>query len=332
MNRNRIFFSFASVLGIIAVFIMLSPSLVAPDLLEPERIDSLYLEYQRRQAFMDQEENFDSMDSTIFFNPGDLKIPFKDFDVRTADKLLLRGWYMQSDDSAANTLLILHDWNESKIQKLNFAKQMFDRGFNVCLIDLRAHGNSDGKIFSPGIGSVRDLKSILDSLLANPLTNHIAIFGSGISAGIALQNALYDGRADAIVLQCPYNSFYEFVKLYSYKKWGFTSFVFFPVLKRKLEKMIMMPLKNLHLSNFSKLVETPTLVMAAGIDEYYPALDSYAVYDSSAAGKKNIFLVKKSTHETIEPVGGDKYYNVIAAFINTSIPKKVIKTRNKKMT
>src|SRR5690349_16984160 len=150
-GRNRIFFAFASLLILIAVFILLVPSLVIPDLLEPQRIDSTYLEFQRQQAFQEQPSNFASIDSTIFFNPGDLHMEFSNMDVMTPDSLLLRGWYISSGDSNANTFLLLHDWNESKIMKLNFAKQLHDRGFNVCLFDLRAHGNSGGSIFTPGI-------------------------------------------------------------------------------------------------------------------------------------------------------------------------------------
>jgi pimeloyl-ACP methyl ester carboxylesterase len=245
---------------------------------------------------------------------------------------VLRGWYIDAGDSNANTILILHDWNESKITKLNLARQMHDRGFNVCLIDQRAHGNSDGNLFSPGILTVTDVKSMLDKLLANPEANHIAIFGSGISAGIALENAIFDGRADALVLQCPFNNFNEFVKQYSKKKWGFSHFIFFPILKRKLEKMMLMPLQNLHLANFSRLSETPSLYFAAGADEFYTPMDAFAVFDSAATEKKDIFLVRKSTHENIELVGGEEYYNAIAAFVNGVLPKKLIKTRNKRMT
>jgi alpha-beta hydrolase superfamily lysophospholipase len=332
MSRNRVFFVLASMLGCIGVFILLVPSLVTPDLIQPQRIDSMYIEFQRQQLFKDQPANFESIDSTIFFNPGDLNIDYVNFDVTTTDSLLLRGWYIASGDPNANTILILHDWNESKILKLNLAKQMHDRGFNVCMVDLRAHGNSDGTFFSPGIVSVRDVKCMLDSLLLKPQTNHVAIFGSGISAGIALQSALYDGRTDALVLQCPYNSFSQLEKKYGEIKWGWSDFIFDPVLTRKVEQMLMMPIKKLQLTDFSSMVKTPVLFFAAAEDNFYTPLDAYSVYDSSAAPKKDLFLVKKSTHETIELAGGEQYYNSMAEFLNNALPKKLIKTRNKKMT
>lgn len=332
MKRNRVFFAFASLFACIAVFILLVPTLVTPDLVRPDRVDSTYIEFQREQLFIEQPQNFKTIDSTLFFNPGDLGMAYEAFDVMTFDSLILRGWYIADDDSNANTILLLHEWNESKILKLNLAKQLHDRGFHVCLIDLRAHGSSDGLDFSPGIALVTDVKSMLDSLLARPGTNHIAIFGEGLSAGIALQSALFDGRADALVLQCPFNRFSTFVEKYARQKWGMLQFIFFPVLKRKIEDMIQMPLANLRLDNFSSLVETPTQFIAVDGDAMYTAMDAYAVYDSSAAEKKELILVRNSNRSRIEPVGGEGYYNSIAAFLSAVLPKKLLKTRIKKMT
>ena len=332
MNRNRVFFAFASLLLLVAVFIFIVPSLVTPDLIQPQRIDSTYIEFQRHQLFNSNPENFESIDSTIFFNPTDLGMEYQDITVLTADNLKLHGWYINSGDTNANSILVLHDWNESKIVKLNFAKQMHDRGFNVLLIDLRAHGNSEGKSFSPGILSVSDVKAVIDTLLAIPFSNHIAIFGSGLSSGIAMQSALYDGRADALVMQCPFNSFSRWVKKYARQKWGVGEFIFHSVLQRKLEDMMLMRLTDFNLSSLSKLVETPMLLIAAGEDNLYSSVDSYAVYDSSSAEKKDLILVKTATHDDIEVEGGEAYFNTIGSFINGVLPKRVIKTRNKKMT
>src|SRR6185436_12069370 len=138
MSRNRVFFSFASLLLLVAFFILIVPSLVTPDLLQPDRIDSSFVEFQRQQLFNTHPESFEAIDSTIFFSPADLNLEYSNITVWTADSLKLNGWYISAGDTNANTILVLHDWNESKILKLNFAKQMHDRGLNVMLIDLRA--------------------------------------------------------------------------------------------------------------------------------------------------------------------------------------------------
>ena len=44
-----------------------------------------------------------------------------------------------------------------------------------------------------------------------------------------------------------------------------------------------------------------------------------------------LILIDKATHDNIEIIGGEQYYNNIAEFINNAIPKKPVKVRNKKM-
>src|SRR6185503_1862724 len=145
-----------------------------------------------------------------------------------------------------------------------------------------------------------------------PIVNHVAIFGSGLSAGIAMQSAVYDGRADALIAQCPVKNFSRFARQYAGKKWGVARFVFYPLLKRRLEDMMQMPLEDLDLVAIGSAITTPVQFIATSDDEFYSPVEAYAVFDSSAAVKKDLILVNSSTHENIEVMGGEKYYNSIA--------------------
>ena len=334
MNGNKIFYVLACALLMAGAFVVISPSLVEPDLIRPQRIDSIYIQFQRTLVLKEHPVDFPSIDSTLFFNPADLGMDYEEFNVRTADKTLLRGWFIAAKDTSSgpNTILVLHDWNESKIQKLNFAMQMRDRGFNVCLMDLRAHGNSEGTEFSPGILAASDVKCMLDSLLSKPLVNHVAIFGSGVSAAIAMQSAVYDGRADVLIVQCPVKKFSRFVHHYARKKWGWSRFIFYPLLERRMEHAMQMQLEELDLVAIGSAIKTPVQFIAASEDEFYSPIEAYAIFDSSAAVKKDLILVNQSTSSTLEVVGGEKYYNAIAEFINTAVPKKPVKVRYKKLT
>ena len=329
---NRLFFVISSLFLCAGGFILLAPSLVSPDLVHPRRIDSLFIQFERIQLIREQNPDILAIDSSLLFNPSDLGLPYQDFNVTTSDSLLLRGWLIMSPDSGANTILVLHDWNGGKIQKLNFSRQMYDRGYNICLMDIRAHGSSDGDLFAPGILAANDLKRILDSVLTRPGINHVAVYASGISTAIALQGAVYDGRADVLVLECPFKNFETLVRQYARRKWGKARYVFYPVLQRKLENIMQMPLSHLDLPAISRQLNTPMLVIASGNDDFYPPLDAYCVFDSSASEKKDLILVNKSTRDDIELVGGEGYYNAIAEFINSAIPKKPKKTKYKRLT
>ncbi len=327
MSLNKLFYSVASLLLLFAAFIFLCKVFITPELIYPHRVDSLYVRYE-------VERNINSSTGKnvqAFYNPSSLGMHYENFNVKTSDGLTLSGWYIPTDAEDANTLLIIHDLSESKINYLNFIKQMNDRGLNICAVDLRSHGTSEGAEFTLGTVAIVDIKIIFDSLLKRSDTNHIAVFGVGLGAAIAVQNASLDGRSDALILQSPFSNFADYVDDYSKRKWGSMSFILHSVLERELEKRLQYELTDLDLSMIIKYVSQPTLFICASNDEIIPPRDTYSIYDSSGAREKNLILVKNAKHNTIEQNGGEEYYNRIAEFIRLVIPKKTKDTRFKKL-
>jgi pimeloyl-ACP methyl ester carboxylesterase len=55
---------------------------------------------------------------------------------------MLRGWFI-SHGSKKPTILLTHGWGRSAAQMIPFAEFLFAKGYNLCLYDVRGHGNSD---------------------------------------------------------------------------------------------------------------------------------------------------------------------------------------------
>jgi len=333
MSLNKFFYSVASLLLLAAAFIFVSPFFVAPDLIYPVRVDSLYVKYESEQMAKSISRDTIVRSSVLLFNPSSLGMKYENVTVKTTAGIELHGWYVagNDEDEETNTLLIIHDLSQSKINCLNLIKQMHDRDLNVCVVDMRAHGTSGGDEFSPGMVAVTDTRNVMDYLLKKPGTHHLAIFGTGMGAAVGIQAAGMDSRCEALVVQSPFSDFSSYVDSYAKRKWGRMSFVFRSVLERALEKRLQYDLSDLNLSEVVKYVKTPTLFICAANDVIVPAIETYAVYDSSAAKEKNLILVKKAGHDNIEQVGGEDYYNAIARFIQNAIPKKPKETRYKKL-
>src|SRR6185369_4211090 len=296
----------------------------------PVRIDSLYVKYEAERNSEIISLDLPGKSSQVFYNPASLGMKYENFNIKTVDGLTLKGWYVEAGEDA-NTLLIIHDLNQSKLNYLNLMKQMHDRGLNVCGVDMRGHGNSEGEEFSPGMIAVADIKAIFDSLLKKTGTNHIAVFGVGIGAAVAIECASFDGRSDVLILQSPFGSFSDYVANYSKRKWGSMAFLFHAVLERELEQRLQYDLQDLDLSEIIKYVNTPTLVISGSDDEIIPSMESYAVFDSSAAREKKLYLVRNGRHDNIEQLDGEDYYNCIAEFILNTVPRKSKETRFKKL-
>jgi len=322
MNFNKFFFLLASLLILIAAFVYLAPALINGNFIYPTRVDSTYVHFHSI-------ENSDI--DTNMMKPSDEGLLYTDLNLKTPSGIELKGWYIPTTDTPANTILIVHDLNQSKLMLLDQIKQLHDRGMHVCVFDLRAHGESGGDIFTIGMPAVSDMKVITDTLLSFPETKHLILFGMGIGSAIAMQSAVFDGRCDAIVLQSPFNNLNTYLDRYAFKKWGKMKYLWFPILRKKVEKLLEYPVSELDLTKIAGFNEVPILFITASNDDEVFTSETLQIFLASAAQKKDLFLVKNADHNNIAAVGGEKYYNRIANFINTVLPREPKKTRYKKL-
>jgi len=330
LTRTQYFLLFVIVLLLLAVFTALTPAFVNVDLFYPQRVDSLFVLSEAQQERQPETEPAEPDTAGILFSPASLGLSYENLDVVTADSLTLRGWYSPSSKPDAPTLLILHDLNESKIRYLDMFKQLHDREVHIYIPDLRAHGSSDGREFTPGLVSVRDVQAMLDSLFARPETQHVYMMGAGLGAFIATQAAALDDRISGLILENGFVNYESYLDYYTIQKWGRLRFVFKTPFMVKVKKQIQMDPADLDLSGLLALVKVPTLFIAGGRDDFAAASESAILKDSSAARQKELFLIRNSFHSnTVET--GDEYYNRIAEFIVRTIPPKQKKSRYKKL-
>lgn len=324
MSRSRLFFAFAAFLLFVSGFTLVSPSLMLVDMIYPTRVDSLYLTYSKL------EEQSAPLSDSLEFSPADMDIDFSEFNIHTSDSLLLEGWYIPATDTPAHTLLILHELNQSKLLYLDQIKQFHDRGLNVCIFDLRAHGSSDGTEFSVGNASISDVKHALHQLSSMEGTNKLILHGIGLGADIALQTALEDTFCSGLILENPIISMNTFLSRYSFIKWGVMRSIWSPVLERRVEELAGFPLDHINMVQLIKETTVPMLFLSGSEDSVSYISETLEIYQQSNSPKKDLLLIEGAGHLNIAQIGGEKYYNKIASFVNVSFPKKK-KSRYKKL-
>lgn len=329
MSFNKFYYLISALLIFFSAFIYLSPGFVTPDFIYPERIDSLYVRFHSMQDLEDSTSNELNDIPEAHYNPASLGLEYTEFNVNISCGQL-RGWFITAEDTPANTIFLIHDLNESKINYLDHIKQFHDRGFNVCMMDMRAHGNSDGIEFSPGEPAVQDVKLVMDTLLSIEETHHLILMGKGVGAAIAAQAALFDGRCDVLVLESPFSDLNTYLDRYSYQKWSLLKSLWNPVFRRKVEILLQYPIQDLNLKNLAANIKTPTLFIAIPDNDRVFTTEILSIYETSAAPRKELFLVTQS--DSTDVVNGRTlYYNRVSEFINGAIPKKIKKTKYKKL-
>jgi pimeloyl-ACP methyl ester carboxylesterase len=137
----------------------------------------------------------------LAISPADIDQPYEDVTLTTSDGLDLRGWYIPSQNGAA--VITLHAYNGDRSGTIYHADLLADHGYGVLMIDLRAHGQSEGELFPLGWDADRDVSAALDYLQSRPEIDpgRIGVLGLSIGAEVALQAAARDPRIQALVAE-----------------------------------------------------------------------------------------------------------------------------------
>src|SRR6476659_6283885 len=126
---------------------------------------------------------------------------FRELTFTSRDGLTLFGRFTPSRNQA--TILLLHPLGSSNTNMLIYAEFLAHAGYGIFMIDLRAHGSSDGDTSTYGLREAEDIAGALDYLLHRPDVNGQKIGALGISLGAqaALRGALKADCLGALVLE-----------------------------------------------------------------------------------------------------------------------------------
>jgi uncharacterized protein len=120
-----------------------------------------------------------------------------------ADGTRLAGWYVPSASGTGPTgptVVLVHGWGSNKSAMLDRAVILHD-DYNLLLLDLRNHGQSDDETTTQGVREAGDLKAAIDWLEANKAPEKIALLGSSMGGVTVLNEADDDDRIDAVIVE-----------------------------------------------------------------------------------------------------------------------------------
>ncbi|HEY9492469.1 MAG TPA: hypothetical protein VIP56_10825, partial [Nitrososphaeraceae archaeon] len=91
-------------------------------------------------------------------------IPYDTVQLTTSNGIKLEAWYMNAD-SAKGTVILFHGLNSNKGNVLAEAFEFISFNYNVMLVDMRAHGNSESTISTLGYKESEEVKLAYDYIL-----------------------------------------------------------------------------------------------------------------------------------------------------------------------
>jgi alpha-beta hydrolase superfamily lysophospholipase len=224
----------------------------------------------------------------------------EDFEVEAPDGAILQGWKVRAHQPNGNWILVFHGISDNRTGNLGHAEFLLRNGYNVVMMDSRAHGHSGGAMATYGWKERYDTVAVTNALFAAETVHRLGALGVSMGAAIALQSAAVEPRIAAVVAEDPFANLREV----SYDYGGLD---LSPLLGKTLFRpaTIFAMRRVTQLGGFSpddvspeKAVAArgfPVLLICATRDHRIPCRHAERIYDA-AIGPKELWVVNGARH------------------------------------
>jgi pimeloyl-ACP methyl ester carboxylesterase len=137
--------------------------------------------------------------------PADVGLRYREVGLRSSDGLSLRAWWIQRAGSSRAAVLV-HGWggDRSGLHVVETALVYERAGFDVLMIDLRGHGESEGERVTVGYQEVRDVRGALSWLEERGFDPEDVVLHGWSMGGAAVVQAAAGSGVAAVVEEAAY--------------------------------------------------------------------------------------------------------------------------------
>lgn len=131
--------------------------------------------------------------------PADYQMVYQSLELQTQDGLRLAAWYIPSQNGAA--VIMVHGHKANRADLLTRAQVLARHGYGVLLLDLRAHGKSEGDLITFGLKEVQDVDAAYRYLLTRPDVDadRIGAIGCSMGGAVVILSAAQNAGIKAVV-------------------------------------------------------------------------------------------------------------------------------------
>ena len=221
--------------------------------------------------------------------------------LKTKKDIDIDCWYARTDSVSKGTIILFHGITANKGMMLNEAYEFRYQGYNIMLVDFRAHGNSDGQTTTIGIRESEEVKLAYDFVTAKGEKN-IFLWGSSMGAVVVAKAiADYDLKLSGAMLEMPFASLQSHLQARA-RALGFQGlpekpFGFFVTWWMGIERGFN-GFKH-KTASYAVKVTCPVLMQWGALDNYVQKNETDKVYEAIASANKKLVVYDRAGHESL---------------------------------
>jgi len=244
--------------------------------------------------------------------------PYDTITLMTAKGIKIDTWYSKPDSAAKGTVILFHGILSNKGMLLAEANEFRYIGYNILMVDFRAHGNSSGTITSLGVKETEEVKLAYDYIKTLGEKN-IFLYGSSMGA-VVITKAIgdYNLKPSGILLEMPFASLQSHLKARA-RTLGFPSqpFAFLVTFWIGIESGFNG--FSHKTSWYAKKVECPVLMQWGERDNYVQKSETDLVFSSIASPHKKLVSYEQAGHQSLLQSDLLKWRMEVESFLTSNL-------------
>lgn len=248
--------------------------------------------------------------------------PYDTVTLKTSNGIPIDAWYGRADSAAKGTVLLFHGITANKGMLISEAAEFRYLGYNVLLVDFRAHGNSGGQTTTIGIREAEEVKLAFDYIKGKGEKN---IFCWGNSMGavvVARAVASYSLQPSGLILEMPFASLQSHLQGRA-RSLGFRGFPekpfgFFVTFWMGIEKGFK-GFKH-QTASYAEKINCPVLLQWGQLDTYVQQKETDQVFQALPGNQKKLVIYERAGHESLLQNDPGKWRAETAQFLSAHHP------------
>lgn len=240
----------------------------------------------------------------------------EDQSILSHDGLRLAGELYWTDRDSHLWLLGIHGYTSKKEDYRNLASVFAERGYNILLPDMRAHGESEGKYIGMGWLDRKDVLGWIDRIIELDPEAQIILHGTSMGGAAVMMTAgeQLPGNVKGIIEDCGYTSVWDIFADELDYLFGLPPF---PVLHSASAVSRLLAGYSFGEASAVEQLEraaVPMLFIHGGNDNFVRTDMVYEVYEACTAAKE-ILVVEGAGHGEAYAMNPELYFDTVFGFI-----------------
>jgi uncharacterized protein len=240
--------------------------------------------------------------------PADLPAEAVTFPSESGSRL--SGWLV-AGKPGVGAVLLLHGIHANRLQMLERARFLHQRGFSVLLFDFQAHGESPGQNITFGYLEARDARSAFDFLHRKTPAERIGVIGLSLGGAAAILGGV---PADAMVLEAVFADFGRAVENRLTMRLGGIGRYLAPVLTWQVGPRLGFDPKVLRPAERIADLHKPIMLVAGDADQHATLEEAKLLYEH-AHQPKELWVIPGASHVDFHDYVRDAYERRVLQFL-----------------